>query len=166
MKAIAAMASNRVIGKDGKLPWRIKGDLKFFKKMTEGCICVVGRKTFDELPYLPNRRFNVLSTQLDRYEFGKDPRTGNEICGLNAYPEIRYFPVYSGRDDAWVIGGKGIYEQLLPSCTDLYLTHIFKPYEGDTVFPPFEHLFNHHEIVEKTDEYAIIHYKRNDPTIT
>jgi dihydrofolate reductase len=160
MRAIAAMASNRVIGKDGKLPWHIKGDLKFFKKMTDGCICVVGRKTFDDLPYLPNRRFVVESRQVGRYELGKDPKVGNEICGVNLDWEGRYLPVYSGRDDVWVIGGASIFKALLPYCTDLYLTRIFKSYEGDTFFPSFEHLFIEKEVVERTDEYAIVHYVR------
>jgi len=165
MKAIAAMASNRVIGKDGKLPWRIPGDLKFFKKMTDGCICVVGRKTYDELPYLPNRRFIVQSTQVGRYELGVDPKTKNHISGVTATAEDRYLPIYSGRDDAWVIGGASIYKHLLPFCTDLYLTRIFEPYEGDTFFPTFEHLFRQYDVVERTDDYAIVHYKNIDPNV-
>jgi dihydrofolate reductase len=163
MRAIAAMASNRVIGKDGKLPWHIKGDLKFFKKMTEGCICVVGRKTYDTLPHLPNRKFVVESTQVGRYELGIDPKTKNEICGVNLDPTGRYLPVYSGREDAWVIGGATIYKNLLPFCTDLYLTRIFKSYEGDTFFPSFEHQFRQWDIIEKTDEYSIVHYKNMTP---
>lgn len=160
------MASNRVIGKDGVLPWRIKGDLKFFKKMTEGCICVVGRKTYDTLPHLPNRKFVVESTQVGRYELGIDPKTKNEICGVNLHPEIRYYPVYRDRNDAWIIGGAMIYKALLPKCTDLYLTHVAKAYEGDTFFPAFEHQFAKVATIEKTDEYEIVHYKNIDPTVT
>ncbi len=160
MRAIAAMASNRVIGKDGTLPWRIKGDLKFFKKMTDGCICVVGRKTYDTLPYLPNRKFVVETKQIDRYELGIDPKTNNHICGLNMDPTGSHIPVYSGRDDAWIIGGASIYQSMLPFCTDLYLTRIYKPYDGDTLFPLFEHMFDAVETVEEAEEYEIIHYKR------
>lgn len=165
MRAIAAMASNRVIGKDGKLPWRIPGDLKFFKQMTENCICVVGRKTFDTLPFLANRKFVVESREIGRYQLGKDPRTGNEICGTNLDPEGRYSPIYSGRSDAWVIGGATIYQRLLPFCTDLYLTRIFKAYEGDTFFPSFEHQFKQWDVLARTDEYAIVHYRNMDPNV-
>lgn len=161
MKAIAAMASNRVIGKDGNLPWRIKGDLKFFKKMTTDCICVVGRKTFDSLPLLQNRKFVVMSAS-KKYDLHnpKNNPNGNEVCGQCFDPERNHFPVYSGRDDAWVIGGASIYTALLQRCTDLYLTRIFKPYEGDTFFPDFEHLFDMKDIIEGTDEYGIVHYTR------
>lgn len=162
MKAIAAMASNRTIGLNGQLPWRIKGDLKFFKKMTDGCICVVGRKTYDSLPYLPNRKFVIQTTQVGRYELGIDPKTKNEICGVPATTEKRWSPVYSERDDAWVIGGAEVYRSLLDKCTDLYLTRIFKAYEGDTFFPSFEHQFKQWDIVERTDEYAIVHYRNID----
>lgn len=157
------MAANRVIGKDGKLPWHIKGDLKFFKKMTDGCICVVGRKTYDSLPHLPNRKFVVESRQVGRYELGIDPKTKNEICGINLDPASTHLPVYRGRDDAWVIGGASIYKHLLQFCTDLYLTKIHAEYEGDTLFPPFEDQFFQWDVIERTPEYTIVHYKNRKP---
>ncbi|MEM9281065.1 MAG: dihydrofolate reductase, partial [Verrucomicrobiota bacterium] len=63
LKAIVAMASNRVIGKDGDLPWRLSEDLKWFKKLTVGNPIVMGRKTMESLPNgpLPKRRNIVIS---------------------------------------------------------------------------------------------------------
>ncbi len=149
MKAIAAMASNRVIGKDGKLPWRIPGDLKFFKKMTESGTLVMGRKTYEGLPPkfdLGTRKLIVLS---------------NKSLGDRKYDNVVYknYPCVLP-DDAWICGGSEIYRQLLPRCTDFYLTFIAKPYEGDATLPSFDHIFKQWDVIERTDEYIIIHYKR------
>ena len=66
LKAVVAMASNRVIGKDGGLPWRLKEDLKWFKKMTVGHPILMGRKTMDSIVHpLPKRRNFVISRNLE-----------------------------------------------------------------------------------------------------
>ena len=158
MRAIACMAANRTIGDKGKLPWKVSGDLKFFKKMTEGCICIVGSTTYDSLPYLKGRRFYVHTRAVGKYKIGRDPRTGNEIVAENLDPEGKYLPIYSGRDDVWVIGGEWMYDKLLKFCSDLYLTVLTANYDGDVQFPEFEHLFNYKGIVEEAEGYRIIHY--------
>ena len=62
LSAIAAMAKNNVIGKNGDLPWRIPEDFKFFKDKTTGHIMVMGRKTFESLGGpLPNRLHVVIT---------------------------------------------------------------------------------------------------------
>ena len=67
--AIVGMASNRVIGKDGTLPWRLPEDLKFFKKTTLGHPILMGRKTFDSIGKpLPGRRNIVLSRTMESRE--------------------------------------------------------------------------------------------------
>ena len=66
VSAIAAMAKNRVIGKDGDLPWNIPADMKFFRDKTTGHIIVMGRKTFESFPKpLPNRRHVVITRNPD-----------------------------------------------------------------------------------------------------
>ena len=65
LKAVVAMASNRIIGKDGDLPWKLSEDLKWFKKMTVGFPIVMGRKTMESLGRpLPKRRNIVISRNL------------------------------------------------------------------------------------------------------
>jgi len=154
MKAIAAMASNRTIGLDGKLPWRIKGDLQFFKKMTMGCRCVVGRKTFVSLPKLEGRTFTVITRDLKNLPPHAE-KPYNAFLSGDIIDDLGY------GDDTWLIGGAEMYRSFLPECTDLYLTRIFKSYEGDTFFPSFEHMFTEHKVIESTNEYAIVHYRRN-----
>ena len=64
-KAIVAVSQNGVIGKDGDLPWRLSGDLKWFKKITMGHTLIMGRKTWDSLPgALPGRENWVLSRSM------------------------------------------------------------------------------------------------------
>ncbi len=158
MKAIAAMASNRVIGKDGKLPWRIPGDLKFFKKMTYDKTCFVGRKTFIDLPYLQRRQFLIASNDVT-YSFESSPNFQciKSVCRNFSYPPILV------DSDTMLIGGASLYKQMIPFCSDLYLTRLFDAYEGDTFFPSFEHQFKQWDVLERTDEYAIVHYKNTTP---
>jgi dihydrofolate reductase len=138
-----------VIGREGKIPWHVKGDLAFFKRMTLGRTCIVGRKTFNGLPKLANREFVVLSSS-GNIEGQNDFTPFNDIK-----PIIKDGPYW----DDWVIGGAEMFRILLPHCTELYLTRLFQSYEGDTYFPSFEHLFVQDEVIERTDEYAIIRYR-------
>jgi len=154
MKAIAAMAKNRTIGKGGQIPWHLPGDLKFFKKMTMGGNLIIGRKTYESLPPkgLPGRTCFVV-TRNESY----DRREGDGLITEAGMKNLS--PIMFG-DDWWVVGGGEIYRHLLPYCADLYLTRVLKDYEGDATFPTFDHLFIQHDIVERTPEYIIIHYVR------
>lgn len=142
------MAKNRVIGNNGAIPWHISDDLKFFKKMTSGSTMIMGRKTFESLPKsmkLGDRNLIVITKQ----------GWGAASTKLSFASLPSKFP-----ENSWVCGGAEIYRELLPQCTDLYLTRVLKDYEGDTFFPSFEHLFIQHAVIEQTPEYIIIHYKR------
>ena len=88
MIAIAAMSRNRVIGADGKIPWYISEDLKFFKRTTLGHIIVMGRKTYDSLGKpLPGRENWVLSrgaridgvTMLRSFDAIQEPSDGRKL---------------------------------------------------------------------------------------
>ena len=130
--AIAAMASNRVIGRDGQLPWHIPEDLKFFKKLTSGHPIIMGRTSIDSIGRpLPKRRNIVLSTQMD-------DRDGVEV--VRSVSDLRTL-LGDQAGEVFVIGGSKVYEELLPQCSSLYLTLINAEYEGDAVFPPFEDQF-------------------------
>lgn len=148
MKAIVAMSKNRVIGNAGTIPWHLSEDLKFFKKMTSGSTMIMGRKTFESLPStmkIGDRKLIVLTKQ------GWSTVSGQ--LKFVSYPCP--LPV-----DSWVCGGAEVYRELLPLCTDLYLTRVLKDYEGDTFFPSFDHLFIQKEVVERNDDFMIIHYVR------
>lgn len=126
------MASNRVIGREGRLPWHLPEDLKFFKRTTLGHPILMGRKTFDSIGRpLPGRRNIVLSRTMA-------PREGIEV--IRDISELPH--VCEGAEQVFLIGGAQLFAELLPRCDGLYLTWIEHPYEGDVLLPPFEHLFD------------------------
>lgn len=149
MIAIAAMALNRVIGHEGRIPWHLSGDLKFFKRTTLGHVVVMGRKTFESLGKpLPGRENIVLS------------RSAEELPGVTVCRNIDdLVPPQDGRK-VFVIGGAEIYRRLLPKCSELLLTAVKLEPAGDTFFPPFEDDFEFDAVLEETGDYEIRRYLR------
>lgn len=150
MKAIAAMSPNRVIGAGGAIPWHLPEDFRWFRKMTTGQVVLMGRKTFESLGKpLPNRLNLVVSraAALPGVETVRD---------LNAFD-----PQACAPRETWVIGGAEIYRQLLPRCTDLYLTVLRREVPGDAYFPPFEDDFTLAGISLETPDFEVRHYVRN-----
>ena len=157
MKAILAMAKNRVIGNNGKLPWpSIKEDFKWFKEFTTGKKLIVGKNTFDTLPMLKNREILVLTRRVEelshisnQYLINKNDLTGKIISDVSDL-----------NPDIIVAGGAKTYVRLLPYITEFYVTHVYGNYEGDTFMPPFEDLFTHQEVVKEFDRHKVIVYTR------
>ena len=139
MVIIAAVAEdNRVIGRDRDLPWHLPEDLKRFKRLTMGHPMLMGRRTFESLVEqfggpLPGRRNMVL--------------TSREV--LPSHPEIETFAsiaealrAVEGCSQLFIGGGADVYAQFLPHVDRLELTLVEGHYEGDTFFPPYEHLID------------------------
>lgn len=134
--AIAAMASNRVIGRDGVMPWHLPDDLKFFKQTTLGCPVVMGRKTWESLGRpLPGRRNIVLS------------RGQGELAGAEVVGSVEALDGLCLEGDVFVIGGAEIYRLLLERCGSVYLTVLAAPAEGDAFMPVFEDDFPVMEVI-------------------
>ncbi len=141
--AIAAMAENRVIGKDGKLPWHLPADLKFFKRTTTGGAILFGRTTYEGIGRpLPNRTNLVLSRTMDQVEGIEIVRS---VAEVEARPEKRIY----------ICGGAEIYRQFFPHCSELLLTRVLQNADGDTYLPPFEEYFQLDSIIEEGDGYQI-----------
>ena len=150
---IAALSKNRVIGKNGKLPWHIPEDLKRFKLLTTGHTVLMGRKTFESLGKpLPNRRNVVL--------------TSTELPNVETYPILAHaLQALEKEKTVFVIGGGEIFAQLIEHVDEMYLTIVEKEYEGDTFFPPYEHLIGTRYALagrEERDGYAFEDYVRID----
>jgi dihydrofolate reductase len=137
LSAIAAMAANRVIGKDGDLPWKIPEDMKFFREKTSGHIMIMGRKTFDSFggKPLPNR-LNIVITRQKDYE----PEGAHVVSNVEEAIEYARGLVDSGAwpEEVFIIGGGEIYKQMLPATDRIYLTEIHEEVTGDTKFPEFD----------------------------
>ena len=146
MIAIVARSVNGVIGKDGGLPWRCKGDLQFFKRTTMGKKIVVGRTTFEGLPPLKGRELFVLTRNSSAY-----------FDGATAVSIPADVPA-----DAIVCGGAAIYDLMIPQCDHLLVTTVKKEVEGDTFFnSQWMEGFKPVKTIEETDEYSIVSYKRS-----
>ena len=122
---VVAMARNRVIGKDNKLPWHFSADLQHFKKLTLGQTVLMGRKTFESI--------------------GK-PLPGRENFVLTSHPQpdqahLKYFSSIDTAlsqvqtEHCYIIGGAKVYEQTLNHIHGIYLTRIDADYEGDAFYP-------------------------------
>lgn len=123
---IAAMANNRVIGKDNKMPWHLSEDLRHFKTMTLGKPVVMGRKTFESIGRpLPGRHNIVISRQAELVIEGATCVTSFEAAKRAA----------GDCEELVIIGGGQLYRELLPQADILYLTQINLDVEGDTYFP-------------------------------
>ena len=130
---IAAMANNRVIGLDNKMPWHLPGDLQHFKKVTSGKPVIMGRKTFESIGRpLPGRRNIIITRNKDYHASGIETVTTPEAA-LELVNDVV---------EVMIIGGGNIYQQFLAQAQRLYLTFIDLDVEGDTQFPDYKSVAN------------------------
>ena len=130
---IAALARNRVIGRDGELPWRISEDLKRFKSLTMGHPVIMGRKTYESIVAISGKplpgRDNIVITR----------SAGYSAPGCNVVHTFEEaLAAAAGADEAFVIGGADVYAIALPHAQRLHLTEIDAEFEGDAFFPEFD----------------------------
>lgn len=131
---IAAVADNRVIGLDNRLPWHLPADLRHFKQLTLGKPVIMGRKTWDSLGRpLPGRLNLVVSRQ-----------TGLQLDGAEVFSTLdaalvraKAWAHAQGVTELMLIGGGELYSQALPLAQCLYLTRVHLNPEGDAFFPVF-----------------------------
>lgn len=123
---IAAMADNRIIGKNNEMPWHLPADFQWFRRCTMGKPVVMGRKTYESIGRpLPGRMNIVLSRD-----------AALEINGVTCVTSIDEAIQAVGEiEELMIIGGGAIYQACLPMANKLYLTHINANLDGDTQFP-------------------------------
>jgi len=130
MKAIVAVDQNWGIGYQSNLLERIPEDMKFFKQLTLGKIVIMGRETFLSLPGQEplKDRINIVLCE-DKQFSNKEIIVCSSLNEL--FSEIKKYPA----DEVFVIGGEMVYAELLPYCTEAYVTKIAKTYAADKYFP-------------------------------
>jgi dihydrofolate reductase len=161
---VVAVAENGVIGRDNKLPWRIKSDLKFFKSVTMDRPVVMGRKTYDSIGKpLPGRTNIVITRRPDFAAPGILVAPGVEP----ALAAARGDALRRGADTIAVIGGTEIFAQTLPLADRIILTLVHAKPVGDTYFPDLDPaVWREAERLPQPkgpdDEYGftIVHYQR------
>ena len=125
---IAAIGKNRELGKGGDLIFHIKEDMKFFKETTSGHKIVMGRKTWESLPFkLPNRTNIVITSQ----EFDGPDEIVHDLDDFIAKNK-------DTKEEIFIIGGGKIYAEFLPVASNLYLTEVDAAADADVYFPEFD----------------------------
>ncbi len=125
---IVARTKNNVIGKDGKIPWKIKGEQKQFKELTTGNTVIMGRKTFEEIGKpLPNR-LNIVISKTAKF-------SGENIITVSTLEQA----LYLASGIAYIAGGYGVFKEAIPYVDKMYITEIdMEVKDGDTFFPEFD----------------------------
>ncbi|SHF86900.1 dihydrofolate reductase [Microbulbifer donghaiensis] len=132
---IAAVARNGAIGRDNELPWRLSGDLQFFKRTTLGKPVVMGRKTFESIGRpLPGRVNIVITRNPDWCADGVECVPSLEL----ALQRAQQCAAEAAAAEVMVIGGAQIYRQALPLAGRLYVTEVDAEIAGDAFFPELD----------------------------
>jgi dihydrofolate reductase len=126
---VAAVASNRVIGASGRLPWHLPEDLRHFKALTHGHPVIMGRRTWDSLGKPLPGRDNIVVTRSEHFE----ARGASVASSLEAA-----LALCANSPVAFVIGGGELYAAALARADALLLTEIQRDYEGDARFPDID----------------------------
>lgn len=139
---IVAMAQNRVIGRNNKLPWYLPNDLKYFKQVTMGLPIVMGRKTYESIGRPLPGRTNIVVTRNTNWSADGVKSVNSLECAFELAESIAEI---DGRDEVMIIGGDQIYQSALPLVDRIYLTEVHADVAGDAYFPAFER-----------DEWAVV----------
>lgn len=131
LSLIAATGERGVIGENGRIPWRLPADFKYFQERTMGHPVVMGRKTFESIGRILPGRTNIVITRDADYR-----RDGVTVV---ASPEaaLAAAAAAEGGDETFIIGGAEIYKLFLPRADRIYLTKVAGDFEGDAFFPEF-----------------------------
>ncbi|MDR1286562.1 MAG: dihydrofolate reductase [Treponema sp.] len=157
---IAAMAENRVIGRGGAIPWSIKEDLGRFRDLTMGFPCIMGRRTWESLPYkpLPGRLNIVVSKLMAAHHAGN---TGCENGGALIFSSFDQALGHCGAfEKVFVCGGASLYREAMPVADVMEITLVHKTFKGDVFFPPVDPEIWEEKTVDEKGDFSFIRYTR------
>lgn len=140
---IAAMAANRVIGIDNRLPWHLPNDLRHFRLTTTGHAVIMGRRNYESIGKPLRDRTNIVVTRNPRF-------TAPGCIVAHSLPEA--IAAAGADEEVFVIGGAELYAQALPLARRMYLTLVHADVAGDTYFPQFD--WNAWRLVSREDHDA------------
>lgn len=151
---IVARSKNNVIGKNGEIPWNIKGEQKQFKELTTGNVVIMGRKSFEEIGKpLPNRK-NIIVSRNEKF-------SGENLITVSSLQEA--LELTKG-EKVFVAGGCGLYEEALPLVDVMYITEVdIEIEDGDVFFPEFDDTEFEKTVIESGGEevkYTRVIYRR------
>ena len=166
---IAAMAENRVIGKNNTMPFSVKGNLARFNEMTIGWPCVMGSRTWESLPKkpLPGRLNIIISRTVESYEHDGRAEPGVHICASALDSDNAKFfnslntavEYCKGYQKIFICGGESIYRQSLDFANKIDLTLVPGQYEGDAFFPEIGDNWKKTDAINY-DNFSVVTYIR------
>ncbi|WP_381414991.1 dihydrofolate reductase [Spiroplasma endosymbiont of Anurida maritima] len=153
---ILAVGENNELGLNNNLPWHIKEELAFFKKMTLNQNILFGRKTYESIPkHLEDRKIFVLTKQKNNYDFNN-----KNVVIINNIDKIISDYYKNVDNDIYICGGLNIYKLFYDFVDVIYLSKIKGKFEADTfMFEIDENIFTK-DIFEKHDSFDVFIYKR------
>lgn len=153
---IVAYSKNRAIGKDGQIPWRIKGEQKRFRELTTGNVVVMGRRSYEEIGRpLPNR-YTIVVSNTQKYEAENCTTVGSLKEALE---------IADKNKNVYISGGAGLYREAIDIVDKMFITEIDAEIEGDVFFPEFEEKDFHREVechVDGEIPYSYVTYTRKE----
>lgn len=125
---IVAYTKNMVIGNNGNIPWKIKGEQKRFKELTTGNVVIMGRRSFEEIGQPLPDRTTIVIINIKNYEAENCITCGSLSEALKL----------AGNKDIYIAGGSRLYQEVIDLVDKMYITLIDAHIEGDTYFPDFD----------------------------
>lgn len=187
VSAIVAVAKNRVMGKNGTLPWHIPDEMKHFREKTKASIMIMGRKTFDSLPGLLKGRFHIVISRDVKTTAGQITTKTGQVVYAPEVPDKKvmstqlavvssietaieladhltdpthtlFQPQYG--EEVFILGGAQIFEKSVKHWDRFYLSSLHNDYEGDLHFPSID--LSGFKIAKETNhsEFTVIDYVR------
>ena len=144
---MAAKSDNNVIGNNEEIPWKAEGEQLLYKAMTYNHWILVGRKTFEAMGKLPNRKYAVISASLKE-------QTSEDVCSFNSVDSALDY-LWDKTDLVVVSGGGQIYAEMISKVDVIHLSVIHCQVEGNVFFPKIPDEF---EIVFSQDFQSNIDY--------
>jgi dihydrofolate reductase len=165
---IAAMAKNRAIGKDNKIPWHLPEDLKHFKALTLGKVILMGRKTYESIGKPLPKRINIVISSNMEIPVSSLDKKDETMPALLVYRDIEsaitasqsFINHFELPNEIMIVGGTQIYSQCIDICDRMYLTVLDSEYEGDAFFPEFDTKNWTTSEEEKHENYRYVTYDR------
>ena len=149
--AMVAMTSDRIIGKDGGLPWHLPEDLKVFKTYTSGHPIVMGRKTWDSIGKPLPKRQNIVLTRDTNW-------SAEGATVIHSPGDLHNLKLI--KPDVYIIGGAQVYALFMDQLDEILVSKVKENYPGDTRFPEFKHQFPQKETVQTYETFELQRYSR------
>lgn len=128
LSLIVAATENGVIGKDGKMPWRLPAESAYFRNTTLGHPVITGRKNYEAMGRPLPDRLNVVITRRADYQVPEGVMVVHSLEDALNVEEVKT------AEEVFIIGGAQIYDEAMPQADKLYLTTIHTTMDGDTYF--------------------------------